>query len=278
MPKPALRIRCLVDNSVRAGSEYWGEHGLAVLIETPRGRVLLDTGRSGTVLLHNLELARLDPASFAALVLSHAHYDHTGGLAVLLARSGRIPLYAHPDLFRDRFSRRGREVRSIGLSLGRAELEHLAELRLSAEPQEVLPGVFTTGEIRGRSEPEGRAPNHLVLQGRRWAPDPYRDDLSLVLHAPQGLLVLCGCCHAGLLNTLQQVRRTFPGPIQAVLGGTHLVSADAAQIEHVVETLRDYGPPRLYPNHCSGQSAYVALAGAFGERVAPFAAGDELTF
>ena len=273
-----LRIRCLVDNSVLGSSEYWGEHGLVLLVETDHGRVLLDTGRSGTVLLHNLKQARIDPASITALALSHAHYDHTGGLAALLPLTGRIPVYAHPDIFRERFARHGRRVDRIGPALSREELEALAELHLSAESQQVLPGVFTTGEIRARGELEGRGPNHLIRDGKGWATDPYRDDLALVLQSPRGLALVCGCCHAGLLNTLQHVRDIFPGAVRAVLGGTHLGSLSETQMDHIVQALRDYGELQVFPNHCTGQPAYVTLAQAFGARVHPFPAGAEVTF
>ncbi len=271
-------IRCLVDNSVLASSGYWGEHGLALLVETDDGRALLDTGRSGTVLLHNLKEAGVDPNSITALALSHAHNDHTGGLAALLPLTGRIPVYAHPDLFRERFARHGRHVDRIGPALKREDMEQLVELHLSTEPQQILPGVFTSGEIRSRDELEGRSPNHLVRDGEGWTADPYRDDLSLVLQSSSGLALVCGCCHAGLLNTLLQMSNTFSGAVHTIIGGTHLGSLDATQMEHILQVLRGYGEMEIYPNHCTGLPAYVALAQAFGVRVHPFPAGAEVKF
>ena len=92
------------------------------------------------------------------------------------------------------------------------------------------------------------------------------------------LVVLCGCCHAGLLNTLAHVQSTFRQPIIAVIGGTHLVSPTDEQMHHIVQALRGYGSPRLYPNHCTGRPVQLALAAAFGEHVAPCVAGTELVF
>ncbi|MGC8787710.1 MAG: MBL fold metallo-hydrolase, partial [Anaerolineae bacterium] len=119
-----MKITCLVDNAVKQGSPFWGEHGLSFLVETKEGRVLFDTGQSGIVLLHNLHVAGIEPATISALALSHAHYDHTGGLKALLAQISRVPLYAHPDLFRERFSHRETKLESIGLSMGYEELSH----------------------------------------------------------------------------------------------------------------------------------------------------------
>jgi len=281
-----MRVTCVVDDAVCDHSSFWGEHGLAFLIETQSGGVLFDTGQSGTVLLHNLELLGIEPAAINALAISHAHYDHTGGLRrssaerlpALLNQVAGIPLYAHPDLFRERFSRRKGAVKSVGLPLEREALEQRLTLQLSAEPTEILAGVWTTGEITDRAEPEGRSAHHLVRGMEGWEPDPYRDDMALVLETEGGLVVLCGCCHAGLLNTLAHVRRTFGTDISAVAGGTHLLHADETHLRRVIEVLRELGVPRLYLNHCTGQQAYVTLAQAFGEKVAPCPAGTRLNF
>lgn len=275
-----MKVTCIVDNTVGWGTSLWGEHGLAFLIETEGGgRVLFDTGQSGTVLLHNLAELKMDPGGIRALALSHAHRDHTGGLRALLEQAPGLPLHAHPDVFRQRFSRRSGERRAIGLPLHREELAARAKLYLSTEPAEIAPGVWTTGEITSRSEPEGRSDRHLVREGGVWMPDPYRDDLSLVLDAAEGLILLCGCCHAGLLNTLAHAHRTFGDEIVAVAGGTHLVDAREAYLEHVVTVLRqEYGSPCLYLNHCTGERAQFALARALGEGVRSCPAGTVLSF
>ena len=257
-------VTCVVDDAVCDHSPLWGEHGLALLIDTQSGRILFDTGQSGTVLLHNLNLLGIELETINALAISHAHHDHTGGLPALLDHVAGIPLHAHPDLFRERFSRREGMLKSVGLPLERKALEQHLELRLSAEPTEILPGVWTTGEITDRTEPEGRSAYHLVRGTEGWEPDPYRDDMALVLETGKGLVVLCGCCHAGLLNTLAHVRRTFGPDINAVAGGTHLLHADEAHLRRVMEVLRELGVPQLYLNHCTGQRAYVTLAQAFG--------------
>jgi len=272
------RLTCLVDNTVHRRSALWGEHGLSFLIETGPARVLFDTGRSGRVLLHNARELDVDLGSITALALSHAHRDHTGGLKAVLKRVGQVPLFAHPDLFRERFSRRARKTRAIGLSVSQKKLARRVELRLSAEPQEVAPGVWTTGEVAPHPEPEGRSASHLIRDGGCLLPDPYWDDMSLVLDTVAGLVVVCGCCHAGLLNTLAHVRRTFGVDITAVAGGGHLLQADEAHLRRVIEVLRELCMSRLYLNHCAGQQAYVTLAQAFGEMVAPCPVGTSLEF
>lgn len=273
-----MKLTCLVDNAVRSYSRFRGEHGLSFLVETEGGKVLFDTGASGEVLLHNLEVADVTPEEIVALALSHSHHDHTGGLSALLAQRPGLPIHAHPDLPRERFSRREGEMRSVGLPLPVEELQRRAELRMSADLQEVLPGIWTTGEIADRPEPGGYSDYHFVRSGAGWVPDPYRDDMALILETSQGLVLVCGCCHVGLLNTLFHVRQRFGRDPVAIAGGTHLIAADEAHLRHLVEVLREMGPPALYPNHCTGQTAYVTLALAFGERVAPCPAGTVLEF
>ena len=272
-----MKLTSLVDNAVLQHTPFWGEHGLSILVDTPEGRVLFDTGASGTVLLHNLEAAEVDPESIRALALSHGHRDHTGGLAAFLERRPGLPIYAHPDVLRERFSRREGEMRAIGMTIPPEDLRRRADLRLSPEPQEILPGVWTTGEVTHRTEPEGRSPHHFVRGEDGWEPDPYRDDMSLVLETRWGLALLCGCCHAGLLNTLAHVERVFGQPVVAIFGGTHLISADADHLERVRQRLQGLSPRRVSPSHCTGETAFHFLLQALGpEIVRPFPAGAQV--
>ena len=144
-----MQVTCVVDDAVQRSSPFWGEHGLAFLVESDGQRVLFDTGQSETVLQHNLQRLEVDPAELDALAISHAHYDHTGGLPTLLqeVRPG-TPLHASPELFRGRFSQRDGGLEDAGLSLTREELAGQMRLMLSPEPQEIISSVWTTGEMR----------------------------------------------------------------------------------------------------------------------------------
>jgi 7,8-dihydropterin-6-yl-methyl-4-(beta-D-ribofuranosyl)aminobenzene 5'-phosphate synthase len=277
-----ISISCLVDNMVQRGSALWGEHGLSFSIETPSGKALFDTGQSGEVLIHNASQLGISLDQFDALALSHAHYDHTGGLARFLALSQpSIRLYAHPNLLQERFSIRDDLPRSIGVKLSYTELSRKTDMHLSLEPQQMLPGLWTTGEIAPRNELEGRSSHHFIQENGQWLPDPYKDDLALVFESQTGLVLICGCCHAGLLNTLAYIRPRFSGEIQAIIGGLHLTNASAKNLENTISALRELFNgkiPQIFPNHCSGERAIYALKQAFGDLVQPCPAGTVLRF
>ncbi len=270
-----MRVTCVIDNSVTFGSPLWGEHGLSFWIETAEGIVLWDTGASGTVLAHNLGALKLT-GPIRAMALSHAHSDHTGGLSVALERFPGAPLYAHTSLFTERFSNRSGQARPNGMKWTREELEARGPLHLAAEPQELAPGVWTTGSIAPRPYPSGGADYLLMRRDGQIVADDYADDLSLVLRVNGGIALLCGCCHAGLRNTLLTVRQQYTEPLVAILGGTHLNAAADDELHALAATLADEGAPALYINHCTGDRALAALRATFGERVRACPAGTTL--
>jgi 7,8-dihydropterin-6-yl-methyl-4-(beta-D-ribofuranosyl)aminobenzene 5'-phosphate synthase len=226
-----------------------------------------------------LELLDVDPVTIDAIAISHAHYDHTGGLLALAeqVRAG-IPLYAHPDLFRERYSQKERQPKDIGLGLTQRQLARRLALRLNAAPQEIVAGLWTTGEIGERPEIEGRSDYHLMREGEKLVADAYRDDMALVLEVEDRLILLCGCCHAGLLNTLAHVERTFEQPIAVIAGGLHLTSANPEELQHIGQVLAAMPALRhVFPNHCTGEAAFVALTQILGPSVVhPCPAGTVL--
>jgi len=274
-----VKIVCVVENEIIKDSTLHSEHGLSFWIETSKGSVLFDTGQTDAVFSHNLKILGLPLQKVSAVALSHAHYDHTGGLETVLAAKNGLPIYANPDLFRPRYALRNGEYQSIGMKIDQPKLSSLARLQFSDQPIEMLPGLWTTGIIVERPEPEGSSPHLFIQIEKGWEADPYLDDLSLVYKTSSGLVLICACCHAGLLNTLFHVKRIFGEPIIAVIGGIHLNHAGNQYLDYVATVIaEDFPKLDLYLNHCTGENAFAKLSKAFGKRVNKYPAGSILKF
>ncbi len=271
-----MRLTCLVDNCVQRGSSLWGAHGLSFLIQAEGGAVLWDVGPAPEVLRHNLHALGLEQTPVAAIALSHAHDDHVGGLSAALELYPSAPIYANAGLLEPRYSLRQGAMQSIGLVSSPSLPQARERLRLSDAPQEIVRGVRTSGVIGPRPFPLGASSHHRVKRGDAFVADPYCDDMSLVLEVGQGIVLLCGCCHAGLRNTLATLRAQDSRPLLAIVGGTHLDAASDAELEQLIQAIRAEGAPHLYLNHCTGERAIWRLHHALGERVAACPAGTVL--
>ncbi|MBP8950909.1 MAG: MBL fold metallo-hydrolase [Armatimonadetes bacterium] len=268
-----LRITILCDNRALPG--FGSEHGWAALVESAGHRVLLDTG-SGPTLLPNARQAGADLSTLDALVLSHGHYDHTGGLAALLEQSGPLDVWAHPAAFEPTFASGAEgDARYIGMPLARSEYEALgARFRLCHEPVEVAPGVRTTGFVPRSVTGSVPAPHLLRTRDDLTGPDDFVDDMSLVLSAGEGVFILTGCAHAGLRNILARAWEIAPGaPVWAIAGGTHLVAAPGDEVRELARDLAAAGVSAIGAAHCTGEASAQAMREAFSGRTLDIAAG-----
>lgn len=283
------RITVLVDNMCyRVG--LCGEHGLALMVETKDGRLLLDTGQ-GVALGNNLWELFPGLDAIDVLVLSHGHYDHTGGLGALAGFLGVDPerpesrerlksVCVHPDLEEPKFGKRPEGYVEIGMAepLSTYFIEDsIVRSRGSTEP---LPGVFFLGELP-RTYPAPYPPGAFFTAGERedvFQPDPLLDDTGIVLDLAEGLVVLTGCNHSGLGNLGEAVRALFPDrKVRALIGGLHLGGADEEKMRQSTEALREMDVQLVCPMHCTGLRGYEGLKEVFGEyRVRPFTTGEVL--
>ena len=264
-----VKIVCLVDDSPSPG--YRAEHGIAFFLESRCLRMLFDTGQSGDVLLANADRAGIDLGWLGLIALSHGHYDHTGGLMKALGRSGTIRLLAGEGAFHKKYVRRQGELKSIGIPFSADELWHHCDVVLRSDPTMICDCIWTTGAVPRAVPFEQPDPNFLEGDGAL-AVDQFRDDQSLVVDSDAGLMLLCGCCHAGLVNTMEHVRKAFGRYPSIVAGGLHLEKAADERIAATVAALKAAGVSRFLPGHCSGKKIAVAAAAA-GIEVVPLCAG-----
>ena len=245
-----------------------GEWGLSVLVERDGRKILLDTGGSISA-AHNGDLLAMNWEQIDAIVLSHGHYDHTGGLGDVLPRTGHgVKVIAHPDVFDAKYIQMSKDQSPtyIGIPFQRAELESLgADFQLASEPVWLSENVVTSGEIPMVTDFETIDPGLCVRENGEVIPDPLKDDQALFVKTTQGLVVVLGCAHRGTINTLHHARNvTGVETIYCVIGGTHLIRASELQMEMTIATLREFGVQKLGVSHCTGMPAAMRLAQEFG--------------
>jgi 7,8-dihydropterin-6-yl-methyl-4-(beta-D-ribofuranosyl)aminobenzene 5'-phosphate synthase len=265
------------------------EHGLSFLVsvtlEDRRRTVLFDTGSTVDGLTHNLRVLGVNPAEAEAIVLSHGHFDHTTGLNGLPGRLEPLPpLVVHPDFWlRRRVALPGRDPYQLPTTSEekvRAAGFPVTERR---GPSLLLDGsLLVTGEIERTTEFEQGLAVHQAFRDGEWQPDPFiYDDQALVTHVRgRGLVVITGCGHAGLINTVRYARKlTGIDQLYAVLGGFHLATpALEPAIWPTVEALSELGPQVVVPAHCTGWRATHAMAAAFPDAFTPGSVGTKYVF
>ena len=275
----SLKLTILCENSVQRvnPASLLGEHGFACHLQTSSGNYLFDTG-SGSGLLHNSQLLGIDPGELRGLILSHGHSDHTGGLQQLLKVTGKLPIFAHPDLFLRRYGSNGGQLRSIGIPWQQTELEQLgADFHLAASAQQINPQLMVSGQIPRRDGPT-TDPNLILIDSeKQTTPDLLNDDQSLIINTDKGLVILLGCAHAGLLNIIEHaISLTGQRKIHLLLGGTHLKFSSEQQLETTLTQLEDWQIERFGAAHCTGLHQSQRIAERFGERFFFASVGTEI--
>ncbi|NLL21981.1 MAG: MBL fold metallo-hydrolase [Firmicutes bacterium] len=278
-----VKVTTLCENSAPAPSRgVMGEHGMSMLLEAGGKRILFDTG-GGLSLLHNARRLNVDLGGLDGLVLSHGHYDHTGGLKYLLEQVGSLSIYAHPDVFADKYHLlKDEEPRRIGIPWPKEELEHLgARFSLSRGSVKLGEEIILTGEIPRRESREENTATDLYYKkpDGSFAPDLLADDQAVIVESTAGTIVLLGCAHSGLINTLRYVcDLTGKKQIYACIGGTHLMNASNERLEYTIEALREFDLQQVAPCHCTGPKGSLMLFQAFGDRFAHNPAGTVFNF
>ena len=255
-----FELTVICDN--HAKNELLSEHGLSFYILADGLTILFDTG-SGETLLPNAMKLGIDLAKCSHLVLSHGHYDHSGGVAQVLAKNTYCSVIAHPFILSDRYSRHAdRPVKRIGMPVNeRAVLQQLDPVRLHCSPVAscISDYIGITGFIpRTHVFEDTGGPFYLDETGQ--FADLIPDDQALWINTPQGLVIILGCCHSGMSNTVDYIRHLNDGAsVAGIIGGLHLLHASAERLEQTIIYLKKLKPQFIYAGHCTGDDVIVML-------------------
>jgi 7,8-dihydropterin-6-yl-methyl-4-(beta-D-ribofuranosyl)aminobenzene 5'-phosphate synthase len=297
-----VEITVLVDNSIDIflpsldialfpfpgrTSQLWAEQGLSLWVEVSEGKktkkILYDFGRSGQVLLHNAKILGIDLEKLDFVVLSHGHIDHYGGLAKVLRMTGeKCKFIIHPEAPRRKRYIRLKDGSYVGPWKMKGDLlkEFESRIMTNAHSSNLGLGIHISGEIERKHDFEKGMPNAFMEVEKKLVHDGIEDDQSLFIELEgKGVIVLTGCCHAGVVNTLSSAQRMFPGQrIYALMGGFHLNNTEEIQMEKTLGYLSQLDIKHICAMHCTGHYAQKVLMEKFGDRFIPNTVGAKLIF
>lgn len=235
-------------------SDFKTEHGFSLFIQTDHGTILFDTGQ-GSSLIENAHKLNIDLSTIDTLILSHGHYDHTGGLCHFLELNTRATIYCHRSVTIPRYSiHKDNSVHTVSTTwINRFKLLNLPEYRVKwVSGIERINDIVISGPIPrcNNFEDTGGA---FFLDTEGTKPDSIPDDMAIAIDTSNGWIIITGCCHSGIINTLNHFQ-SIPHleKIHAVIGGFHLVHASKERLENTCNSLKEYKIPYLVPCHCSG--------------------------
>ncbi len=269
------RITILCENRTCITQGVTGEHGFSALIEKNGEKLLLDTGQ-GLSLTPNARAMGVALDEISKIALSHGHYDHTGGLLKLPLQKDRIDIYAHPQVFSQKYSVKksdtGNSYKYIGIPATQEAIESglNAQFIFTTQFTQISDGVFFSGEVPRTSDFETADARLLIKIQDGYQPDPLIDDASLLIETNAGPVILTGCAHSGIVNTMEHFsEQTGHTSFHSVIGGTHLGFLNSPdQLEKTMEAFERFDVRKIAVSHCTGNEAAAACYNRFGERFA----------
>ncbi len=274
-----MKITILVENDVAEGHpDLKAEHGLSFYIDINEHVFMSDVGQSGKF-TENAKILGCDLQAVEALAISHHHYDHGGGLARFFEENDGATVYLRQapkaDYIVDVI---GIPLRYIGLDQAVID-KYASRITFITEDTTILPGVHLLTHIPKTYPRPGGDKRLKAKRNGEKLPDTFEHELVTVLDGQNGLVILTGCAHTGVLNMIKAAQDAFPQkPIQAVIGGFHLNREEDDAVQKIGEALFAMDIPEIYTGHCTGRKAVDILADLLGKRFHPLGTGTVLEF
>ncbi|HAL45726.1 MAG TPA: MBL fold metallo-hydrolase [Phycisphaerales bacterium] len=275
-----VKITTLIEDTAE-GNGLVPEHGISFWIEFGEHKILFDTGQS-SIITRNAQILDIDLADTEAIVISHGHYDHTGGLEPVLNIATKAKIYLHPESLDKKYTYAGGSSRTIGVTGGAKKViaAHADKNKVvwTKEPTEIVPGLFVSGQIPRTNDFEVEE-DEFFLDDQGGEPDILKDDQALYFATENGLVVLFGCAHAGVINTLDYVTKVSGVKnVDTIIGGFHLIGSGKEKVSKVIDNLERFGVQSISPGHCTGLEAALEFRKQYPRRCFMCSAGTTCEF
>lgn len=277
MVKLLIKFTILTENCAKKRG-LLSEHGLSMLIEVDGYKVLFDTGQTD-VFLKNAKVCGVDIATVDTLVLSHGHYDHTGGVPEFCRLNEKAKVYIHLDAFNERYnSVDGKPVReNIGIPWKATDGFAESRLVFSKQPVQIKENILISGEILRLNGFQDTTPNFVFKTENSFERDYVIDEQFIAVEGSMGIYVFVGCSHPGIINCIEYAERLFPNKkITAVIGGMHLDKTSSTKLSEIIMTFKDKEIDKIIPLHCTGAMATCEIKRQMGDRCILCSCGDEI--
>jgi len=284
-----LKIYTLAEDYAGYNSPFWSQHGLSLLIEAEfngiKRRILFDTASYAEPILFNMKLLNIDPKSIDMIILSHNHFDHTGGLFGIIKEINKeIPIFSHPDIFKVSFAIEPEFM--LAGTLNKTLKEEIEKLGgkwiLAKDPIRLMPGIFTLGEIKDDEKVDFEKKPTIglyKLENGNIVLDNVEDELGLAINTEKGLVVISGCAHPGIVSMVKKaINISGVNKVYAVIGGFHLIEADDERVISTIKALKKLGVKKIYTGHCTGFKAENMFIKEFKENFDRLHAGKIISF
>lgn len=261
------RLTTLVENEAPEGSSLINEHGLSVFIESPAGNILFDTGETGAF-LKNAKTLGIPIETISNVIISHGHHDHSNGLMSLIDDGvDAFTLNVSQFFYREKFrnvpgdqSFTGHDYHLEDIAAKNIKIDLIKE-----DVTEVIPNIFLVTNFERNFTAETTHPRFVYKENGKTVLDPFDDEVALVIKSADGLVLIFGCSHPGVVNMINSVKKHFDEPIKTLIGGTHLKIADRKRIDDTIEILKNIGVDKIGVSHCTGKEATQRIKEEFGD-------------
>lgn len=271
-----MKITCLIENNENKEKTLRNEHGLSLLIEYNKKRILFDSGQSNNLIFNAKDMG-INLSLINYFILSHAHYDHTGSiLEIADMQKSKKDLYVGKNFFEEKYKQLSdNQYKYIGVSFDKSDVEEKFNLiEVNEDILKIDKNIYLARNFEEKYEKLNS--KLLKIDKNKYVLDNFEEEMALVIDTKDGLVVFVGCSHVGVVNILCTIKKRFNKNIYAFIGGTHLVNEELLRIKFTIEYLKQQNVQKVVAIHCTGKKAEKIMKSELKEKFIDFNTGSSI--